>query len=34
MWRFLHVVAIAALVASAVYVYSVKYQTILPPSRS
>jgi cell division protein FtsL len=28
MWRLLHVVAIAALVASAVYVYSVKYQTI------
>jgi cell division protein FtsL len=29
MWRFLHVVAIGALVASAVYVYSVKYKTIL-----
>jgi cell division protein FtsL len=28
MWRLLHVIAIAALVASAVYVYSVKYQTI------
>jgi len=28
MWRLLHVVAIAALVTSAVYVYSVKYQTI------
>ncbi|MGA2045229.1 MAG: hypothetical protein ABSG83_17890 [Roseiarcus sp.] len=28
MWRLLHVVAIGALVASAVYVYSVKYQTI------
>ena len=28
MWRFLHVVAIAALIASAAYVYSVKYQTI------
>jgi hypothetical protein len=29
MWRFMHVVAIGALVASAVYVYSVKYKTIL-----
>ena len=28
MWRLLHVVSIGALVASAVYVYSVKYQTI------
>lgn len=28
MWRLLHFVAIGALVASAVYVYSVKYQTI------
>jgi cell division protein FtsL len=28
MWRLLHVFAIGALVASAVYVYSVKYQTI------
>jgi cell division protein FtsL len=28
MWRFLHVVAIGALLASAAYVYSVKYQTI------
>ncbi len=28
MWRFLHVVAIGALIASAAYVYSVKYQTI------
>ena len=28
MWRLLHVIAIAALVTSAVYVYSVKYQTI------
>jgi cell division protein FtsL len=28
MWRLLHVIAIGALVASAVYVYSVKYQTI------
>ena len=28
MWRLLHVLAIGALVASAVYVYSVKYQTI------
>ena len=28
MWRLLHVIAIAALVASAVYVYSLKYQTI------
>ena len=28
MWRFLHVAAIGALIASAVYVYSVKYQTI------
>jgi cell division protein FtsL len=29
MWRFMHVVAIGALVASAVYVYSIKYKTIL-----
>jgi cell division protein FtsL len=29
MWRFLHVAAIGALVASAVYVYSIKYKTIL-----
>ena len=28
MWRLLHVIAIGALVGSAVYVYSVKYQTI------
>jgi cell division protein FtsL len=28
MWRLLHVIAIGALVASAVYVYSLKYQTI------
>jgi cell division protein FtsL len=28
MWRILHVVAIGALIASAAYVYSVKYQTI------
>jgi cell division protein FtsL len=28
MWRFLHVVAIGALIASAAYVYSVKYETI------
>ena len=28
MWRLLHVLAIAALIGSAVYVYSVKYQTI------
>jgi cell division protein FtsL len=28
MWRFLHVLAIGALIASAAYVYSVKYQTI------
>ena len=28
MWRLLHVLAIGALVAAAVYVYSVKYQTI------
>ena len=28
MWRLLHVVAIGALIASAVYVYTVKYQTI------
>jgi hypothetical protein len=28
MWRLLHVVAIAALVGSAVYAYSVKYETI------
>jgi hypothetical protein len=28
MWRLMHIVAIAALVGSAVYVYSVKYQTI------
>jgi cell division protein FtsL len=29
MWRFMHFVAIGALVASAVYVYSIKYKTIL-----
>ena len=29
MWRLMHVVAIGALVISAVYVYSVKYKTIL-----
>ena len=28
MWRLLHVLAIGALIASAVYVYSLKYQTI------
>ena len=28
MWRLMNIVAIAALVGSAVYVYSVKYQTI------
>jgi hypothetical protein len=28
MWRLLHVVAIAALVGSAVYAYSIKYETI------
>jgi cell division protein FtsL len=28
MWRILHVCAIAALIVSAAYVYSVKYQTI------
>jgi cell division protein FtsL len=28
MWRLMHVAAIGALVASAVYVYSIKYQTI------
>ncbi|HLW92868.1 MAG TPA: hypothetical protein VKS78_16420 [Roseiarcus sp.] len=28
MWRLMHIAAIGALVASAVYVYSVKYQTI------
>jgi cell division protein FtsL len=28
MWRFLHVIAIVAVIASAAYVYSVKYQTI------
>lgn len=28
MWRLLHVLAIGALIASAVYVYSVKYKTI------
>jgi cell division protein FtsL len=29
MWRLMHIVAIGALVASAVYVYSIKYKTIL-----
>jgi len=29
MWRLLHIAAIGALVASAVYVYSIKYKTIL-----
>ena len=29
MWRLMHFVAIGALVASAVYVYSIKYKTIL-----
>ena len=29
MWRLMHIVAIGALVASSVYVYSVKYKTIL-----
>jgi cell division protein FtsL len=33
MIRFLHIVAIAALVVSAVYVYSVKYDTILLAER-
>ncbi|HXW20217.1 MAG TPA: hypothetical protein VEK35_06935 [Roseiarcus sp.] len=28
MWRLMHIAAFAALVASAVYVYSIKYQTI------
>ena len=28
MWRFLHVLAIGAVIASAAYVYGVKYQTI------
>ena len=28
MWRFLHVIAIGALIASAAYVYTVKYRTI------
>jgi cell division protein FtsL len=28
MWRFLHIFAIAAVIASAAYVYSIKYQTI------
>jgi cell division protein FtsL len=28
MWRLLHVIGIGALIASAVYVYSLKYQTI------
>ena len=28
MWRFLHVLAICAVIVSAAYVYSVKYQTI------
>ena len=28
MWRFLHVLAIGAVIASAAYVYRVKYQTI------
>ena len=28
MWRFLHLLAIGAVVASAAYVYTVKYQTI------
>jgi cell division protein FtsL len=29
MWRLMHIAAIGALVASAVYVYSIKYKTIL-----
>ncbi|HLJ71194.1 MAG TPA: hypothetical protein VKU03_07750 [Roseiarcus sp.] len=29
MWRIMHIVAIGALVASAVYVYTIKYKTIL-----
>jgi cell division protein FtsL len=29
MWRILHLVAIAALIGSAVYAYSIKYETIL-----
>lgn len=29
MWRLMHIVAIGALVASAVYVYTIKYKTIL-----
>jgi cell division protein FtsL len=28
MWRFLHLIAICAVIVSAAYVYSVKYQTI------
>ena len=28
MWRFLHILAIGAVIASAAYVYSIKYQTI------
>src|ERR1019366_2861656 len=31
MWRLLHVIAIAALIGSAAYVYSVKYQKIYAP---
>ena len=33
MWRLLHVIAIAALLGSAAYVYSVKYQTIYSAMR-
>jgi cell division protein FtsL len=29
MWRLLHLFAIAALIGSAIYVYNIKYQTIL-----
>jgi len=29
MWRLLHLIAIAALIGSAVYVYNIKYETIL-----
>ncbi len=29
MWRLLHLIAIAALIGSAIYVYNIKYETIL-----
>src|SRR5579863_5477201 len=29
MWRLLHLIAIGALIGSAIYVYNIKYQTIL-----